>query len=88
MSAGLSGIQCGQAVPVQGSPGIFLGVGLAGWAVVRDDDVSGIVGGDLLVAAVPAHRCTASRAGQFGVNAACALIKFSCRLHGDLLSRH
>ncbi len=87
MSAERSGVQCSQTVPVQGSPGVLLGVGLAGGAVVRDGDVPGIVGRDLLVAAMPANRCTASGAGQFGVDAACALIKFSCRLHGDLLSR-
>ena len=75
-----------QAVPVQDPPGVLPGIRLTCRAKVSDNDVLGVVARDLLVAAVPAHRSTASGTGYLGMDAACANIKFECRLHRMLLS--
>jgi hypothetical protein len=79
-------VQCLQAVPVQDAPGVLFGICLTFRAKVSDNDVFGVVGSDLLVAAVPAHRGPASGTGYFGMDAACANIKFESRLHRMLLS--
>ena len=79
-------VQCLQAVPVQDAPGVLFGICLTCRAKISYNDVLGVVGRDLLVAAVPAHRGPASGTGYLGMDAACANIKFECRLHRMLLS--
>jgi hypothetical protein len=79
-------IKCLQAVPVQDAPGVLMGIRLTCRAKVSDNDVLGVVARDLLVAAVPAHRSPTSGTGYLGMDAACANIKFECRLHRMLLS--
>jgi len=79
-------VQCLQSVPVQDPPWVLLGICLTCRAKISDNDVLGVVACDLLVAAVPAHRGPASGTGYLGMDAACANIKFECRLHKMLLS--